>query len=172
MENGPILITSFQAWRSHQPSNSSDDLIAELKSQNRLPTDIVWIRNVPVSFELAPIRVVNALYRWQPRAVLCCGMAEKRGLLSIEQQAKQGDRTLLTSADIPRLLQKTQLSEISYDAGDYVCNHLYYQVLESIYKYKITATALFIHVPILREESKKIIIEDFYNLLITLSKNM
>ena len=155
MQNGPILITSFQAWRSHQSSNSSDDLIAELKAQGKLSSDVIWLRNVPVSFELAPIRVLSAIYTLQPRVVLCCGMAEKRELLSIEKQAKNGDHTLQTSVDVRNLLSKTRLSEISYDAGTYVCNHLYYRVLESINKYKTTASVLFIHIPILREESKK-----------------
>ena len=112
--------------------------------------------------------MLSAIYTLQPRAVLCCGMAENRGLLSIEQQAKKGSYTLKTSVDIHKLLQKTQLSEISYDAGTYVCNHLYYSVLESINKYKTTASVLFVHIPFLRKESQKIIAEDFYNLLISL----
>lgn len=165
MKNGPILLTSFQAWRSHQPSNASNDLIQALKAQNKLPADAIWLENVPVSFDLAPIRVLNAIYRWQPRLVICCGMAEKRALLSIEQRAKKGEHTLETSVNTHSLLQRTQLSEISYDAGNYVCNHLYYYILESINKYKISTTSLFIHVPILNAENKKIILKDFHNLL-------
>ena len=170
-KNGPILITSFQSWRSHQSSNSSDDLIAELKAQGKLSSDVIWIRNVPVSFELAPIRVLSAIYQWRPRVVLCCGMAEKRELLSIEQQANIGGHTLKTSVDVRKLLQKTRLSEISYDAGTYVCNHLYYHVLESINKYKTTASVLFIHIPILKGKSKRLILEDFHTLLISLSES-
>jgi len=161
MVSPSLLITSFQPWRAHQPSNSSDDLIAALQAKGQLPKNSLWMRNVPVSFELAPIRVVSALCQYRPRAIICCGMAENRPYLSIEQQAKRSGKFLGTSANLPELLQQTLLSEVSYDAGNYVCNALYYSVLESIQTYDLSTVAVFAHVPILKGARTRLVLSDF-----------
>jgi pyroglutamyl-peptidase len=167
MRNGPVLITSFRPWRVHQRSNSSHDLVAELyASKNRLPADTVWLPQVPVSFELAPIRVINKIGWLRPRVVICCGMAENRAVLSIERQAKrslsQGPLlSLQTSAAVGSLLSGTRLSEISEDAGSYVCNHLYYSVLKFIDQANWPTVAIFIHIPLLSAANKKLILDDF-----------
>ena len=164
MATSPILITSFQPWRAHQASNSSDDLILALHADGQLPHNSIWIRNVPVSFELAPIRVISALCQYRPRAIICCGMTENRPHLSIEQQAKHAEKTLYTSIDLQRLLKHTQLSEISYDAGSYVCNALYYSVLESIQAHNLPTAAIFAHIPILRGACKRLVQDDFLSI--------
>ncbi|MEM9948316.1 MAG: peptidase C15 [Cyanobacteria bacterium P01_D01_bin.36] len=161
MATSPLLITTFQPWRAHQPSNSSDDLIAALAERRQLPANSIWIRNVPVSFELAPIRVISELYQHRPHTILCCGMAENRPYLSLEQQAIKGCSVLHTSLDLKQMLQNTQLSQISYNAGSFVCNELYYRILESIQKYKLPTAAVFVHIPILEGARKQLVLEDF-----------
>lgn len=156
-----MLITSFQPWRAHQSSNSSDDLVAALQASQRLPENSTWIRNVPVSFELAPVRVISALYQYRPRAIICCGMAENRPHLSIEQRATRAGTQLHTSVDLQNLLQQTRLSEVSYDAGNYVCNALYYRVLESIQKYNLPTVAVFAHIPLLKGDRTRLVLDDF-----------
>jgi len=170
MAQAPIIITSFQPWRAHQPSNSSDDLIAELQAHKKLPDNSIWIRNVPVSFELAPIRVISQIYQHRPRAIICCGMAENRPHLSIEQRATKAESQMHTSVDLQHLLQKTLLSEISYDAGNYVCNELYYSVLENIQKYHLPTVAIFAHIPRLQDERKRLILNDFSEIAQCLAK--
>ena len=169
MSTGPILITSFQTWRSHQISNSSDDLIAALVKSKQLPTDTVWLRQVPVNFQLASIRVISEMQQRQPRAVICCGMAESRACLSIESQAKGISRNALnvlqTSANTADLIADTQLSEISNDAGSYVCNQLYYDVLNYIQASHQPAIGIFIHVPTLSKENLSFILSDFTNIV-------
>ncbi|MGB7086825.1 MAG: peptidase C15 [Phormidesmis sp.] len=170
MKTAPILITSFQPWRAHQPTNSSDELIAELYRQRQLSDDVVWLRQVPVSFQMAPIQVISEIYRVRPRLVICCGMAESRACLSLEQQAKGPHQVLTTAINLPDLLVGTSLTEISDDAGSYVCNHLYYSVLEFIDRATIDTVSLFIHVPILRSGNRRAIIRDFlhiYSMLAT-----
>ena len=146
MTAAPLLITSFQPWRAHQRSNTSDDLIAALQQKNQLPANSFWVRNVPVNFETASIRVLSAIQQWHPHTVVCCGMAEKRVQLSLEKFARQGGQTLETGLNLQSLLTGTQLSEVSVDAGAYVCNHLYYQILNAIRTKKSKTQALFIHV--------------------------
>ncbi len=176
MRNGPVLITSFRTWRVHQRSNSSHDLVADLHTSGRLPADSVWLSQVPVSFAIAPIQVITEVARLRPRVVICCGMAENRPLLSIERQAKVPRQSLptavlKTSAKVSALLRGTVLSEISDDAGNYVCNHLYYSVLKFIDQVNWPTVAIFIHVPLLNLANKKLILDDFVAIATQLSKS-
>lgn len=161
MKTGPILITSFLPWRTYQRSNSSDDLIAELHAAGQMPADAHWLRQVPVSFQLAPTRVMGEIYRLRPRLVICCGMAENRSYLSLERQATRASHTLRTSVDLSALMAETTLTEISDDAGNYVCNHLYYSVLDLVSEVDWQMGCVFVHVPILSQENKGLILKDF-----------
>ncbi|MBE9064420.1 peptidase C15 [cf. Phormidesmis sp. LEGE 11477] len=160
-EPADILITSFVPWLAHQKSNSSDDLIAMIQSQHKLPVNSVWLRHVPVCFDLAPALVIPELQRLRPRVVVCCGMAENRPCLSVEKQAVGKEQTLQTAVDVQTLLENTLQSEVSYDAGRYVCNHLYYQVLAAIEAAKLDTIAIFVHVPILTDENRAVMLSDF-----------
>ena len=170
---GPLLVTSFRAWRSHQPSNASHDLLAAMQQAGQLPNNTIWLANLPVSFKIAPIRVINAMYRFAPRAIVCCGMAENRPLLSLERQARGTSQTLQTSFDLHSLLQGTHLSEISDDAGSYVCNALYYYVLEAIQnrarsnplRSNRVIPCLFIHVPLLNKKTQTFVQADLFSVL-------
>lgn len=156
----PLLLTTFAPWRAHQPSNASEDLLTALIRSQLLPPATLVLRQLPVSFELAPGRVIAKLVEWQPRVVVCCGMAETRTHLSLERQGKQGDRVLQTDLDLEGLMADTWLTEISTWAGDYVCNHLYYRVLETIHRHKWTTQALFIHIPRLTPVTVPLLIND------------
>ncbi|MEL6469569.1 MAG: peptidase C15 [Cyanobacteria bacterium J06623_4] len=170
MTLAPLLITTFQPWRAHQPSNSSDDLVATLAAQGRLPNNSVLLRRVPVSFDIAPIRVLSEIHRIRPHAVICCGMAEKRPYLSLEQRAKGVHRHLQTTVDLPALLEGTVLSQISYDAGTYVCNHLYYKVLESVSQSQRPIGVIFAHIPPLNPDSTPFVLDDFCRISANLNR--
>ena len=47
------LLTSFDTWQTHQQSNSSDDLLAEIIKRGAFPKNIHCIRKLPVDFQLA-----------------------------------------------------------------------------------------------------------------------
>ena len=160
MSRGPLLITSFRPWRSHQRSNASHDLIAAMQAAGQLPRDTVWLAQVPVNFQLAPIAVISEIYRVRPRAVICCGMAENRPYLSLEQQAKGASDYRQTHLDLADLLADTWLSEVSYDAGGYVCNWLYYCVLQAIETSAMELPCLFVHVPVLSTYTQRWIQRD------------
>jgi pyroglutamyl-peptidase len=183
MRNGPILITSFQPWRAHQRSNSSHDLLAELYACDRLPTHSVWLPQVPVSFAMAPMYVITEIARLRPRLVICCGMAENRPGLSVERQAKKSIHpadtacvsktspiTLQTSVKVSDLLAGTLLSDVSEDAGSYVCNHLYYNVLRFVGQVNWPTKVIFIHVPCLNLANRRLILDDFVTIVTKLSE--
>lgn len=168
-----ILLTTFQPWKAHQISNSSDDLVAQLQFEGRLPPNSVWLRHVPVSFDLAPVQVIEKMRYHRPKVVVCCGMAEKRPYLSLEQQASWQQQTLTTDLDLSRLLEGTLLSKISYDAGQYVCNRLYYAVLEATQQYNClqnwATQVIFVHVPVLSSANQRLVVDDFSKILMRLA---
>lgn len=156
-----LLLTTFASWRAHQPSNASDDLVAALVQQYRVPEGTVMMRQVPVSFALAPCRVIAKAIELRPRVVVCCGMAEPRTHLELELNGKSPNHTLQTSLALGQLMEGTCLTRVSHCAGDYVCNHLYYHLLQAIHTHRLPTQALFIHVPLLTAANQPWILQDF-----------
>jgi pyroglutamyl-peptidase len=156
----PLLLTTFAPWRAHQPSNASDDLVKLLIQRQALPDTAYILRQIPVSFDLAPCRVIAKMVELQPQVVVCCGMAETRTHLELELNGKSSTKTLRTSLALNRLLANTHLSQISHCAGDYVCNHLYYHLLDAIYRHRWSTQALFIHIPRISPANEPLLIHD------------
>lgn len=157
-----VLLTSFTTWLPHQKSNSSDDLLAELLQRN-CSVDLHLLRQLPVDFVLAPQQTIAHIQKLQPQVVLCCGMAESRSKLTVESQAVQGDQVLKTRFNLPKLVAELPMTEISHDAGRFVCNATYFAVLEHLRN--LPYLGLFVHVPMLTKENRGAIVADFETLL-------
>jgi pyroglutamyl-peptidase len=155
------LITTFQTWLPHQVSNSSDDLIGHLLKTDRLPSDCQLLRHIPVDFHVAPAMVLARIAERPPQRVVCCGMAESRSTLSVESNARWQSDWRFTSVNLHQLLQPTIDTVVSHDAGRFVCNYLYYQVLRTV----PALPTIFVHVPLLTDERMDAIATDFLTLL-------
>ncbi|MEA5450746.1 hypothetical protein VB780_19355 [Leptolyngbya sp. CCNP1308] len=160
-----MLITTFAPWRAHQPSNAADDLIGHLQRQRQIPSGTAVLRHIPVSFELAPIRVIAKVAELRPSVVVCCGMAEGRTHLNLERYGRQEDRAVPTSLPLEALMADTHLTVISDCAGTYVCNHLYYRLLGAIAKHRWPTEALFVHIPPLTPATRPIFAHDLAHIL-------
>ncbi|MCU0549837.1 MAG: peptidase C15 [Leptolyngbya sp. Prado105] len=164
-----ILLTSFSTWLDHQTSNSSDDLLDAIAYRQ----DCHFVRSIPVDFELAPKVTIKKIQEIQPDAIICCGMAESRELLSIESNGRFQSEILRSAFAVPgatrlaleSLLEGTTTSEISHDAGNYVCNYLYYCVLKYLERHQLTQPCVFIHVPVLTPDNLDAIVADFLMIL-------
>ena len=156
-----LLLSSFDTWQAHQPSNSSDDLLQLLASERGFLRKAIFLRKLPVDFQLAPEQTLVALQSTQPRATICCGMAEARSQLTVESQGTRGESALHTLLDLPHLVQSLPFTEISHDAGDFVCNHLYYEVLQYWRDRDPLHPCLFVHVPCLTPDNTAAILADF-----------
>ncbi len=88
-------------------------------------------------------------------------MAESRSQLTIESNANCGDRVLKTQINLQGLLTGLSSVEISDDAGKFVCEGLYYSVLNYIDKYQLNIDCIFVHVPVLTQENLAEIVADF-----------
>lgn len=166
-----LLLTSFAPWKAHQESNSSDDLVYLLAERKQLPTNTILIRRLPVHFQLAPCQVLSALFQYKPDTVVCCGMAESRSLLNLERYGRSHHDRLETSLDLEQLCEHTKWTTISEDAGNYVCNALYFQLLAHIRQNDLATRALFIHVPPLNAYNREAIAQDLHKILAELETN-
>jgi pyroglutamyl-peptidase len=168
-----VLITSFTTWKSNQPSNSSDDLLEEVLQARSLPPSVYFLRQLPVNTPVARDLAIAQITRLHPQVMLCCGMAESRQKLSLESRAtlavsaKQhvGFQTLHTPMPLPELMEDLTYSEISHDAGRFVCNSFYYSMLDYFKTQNLRCDCLFIHVPILTHVNRSQISIDFCKIL-------
>ncbi|MGA1600910.1 MAG: peptidase C15 [Prochlorothrix sp.] len=205
-----FLLTSFDIWLTHHTHNSSDQVLGLLVQQQRLPADCQLLRCLPVEIEGAFGAVQAAIEQFQPDFVICCGMAEGRSSLDLEQQAidcpiqasaenpsaddgmagnphprrdwgqnarqnsshtprsedfQENPRVLQTQINLVSLIPDLTQTCISTDAGRFVCNGLYFRVLDWIDRHRSASQALFIHVPCITPDNEAAIVADFGTLL-------
>ncbi|MEM1280980.1 MAG: peptidase C15 [Cyanobacteria bacterium P01_H01_bin.152] len=160
-----LLITTFAPWKAHQTTNSSDDLVALLCNRQLLPTRTRVLRNLPVHFQLAPSQVIAAMYQYRPTTVVCCGMAETRSRLNLERYAHGLGERLETPLNLSQLAAGLEWTTISHNAGNFVCNALYYELLRHIQKHDLGVQSLFLHVPQLNNYNRQPLIQDFVSVL-------
>lgn len=160
-----ILVTSFQTWLPHQTSNSSDDLITIIERQVCDFASLFCLRQLPVNIVQASQKAIAIITQFQFDAIVCCGMAESRQKLTLESHAVCGDHCIYTSINLVELVELLADTTISHDAGKFVCEGLYYQLLNHLELSKISIPCLFVHVPKLNSSNLKIIHQDFYSIL-------
>lgn len=156
-----ILLTSFDIWLPHQQSNSSDDLLIEVGKLNSLVYDLTFLRQLPVDGQLASSQVQAKIEVVQPNYIILCGMAESRKQLSVEKIASKAENILQTTVDLEQLVAEATAIEISDDCGKFVCEHLYYSVLDYLRQHQLTVPCIFVHVPVLTKENFEGIFADF-----------
>ncbi|MEB3356435.1 MAG: peptidase C15 [Synechococcales bacterium] len=160
-----ILLTSFTTWKPEQPSNSSDDLMDEVIARYPYRDALHIRRKLPVDFQLASRRAIAAIRAVRPGAVVCCGMGERRTSLDVESRAVNGDRILYTPVNLEALTAGLAMTGISHDAGRFVCNQLYYDVLNHLQLNGPGHPCIFVHVPVLTPDNRGAIAADFLMLL-------
>ena len=167
--NTTILITSFSTWKSHHTTNSSDDLL-HLLLEKELDS-FHHLRSIPVSFELSHQHVLTRFDELKPKVIICCGMTEERSKLNMESRAVLDKQILKTGLDLEMLTADLPMTEISHDAGQFVCNTLYFKTLKHLSLQEEDHHCVFIHVPLLTEENKDQLLADFI-LIIERLKNV
>jgi pyroglutamyl-peptidase len=165
-----ILLTSFDTWLPHQKSNSSDDLLAKISQIQSLPDSLTYLRKLPVDFQEAPNLAIAQINQIQPDTIICCGMAENRQKLTVESCACGDTDILKTGVNLEQLVGDLGITEISHDAGKFVCEALYYGALKHIYNSQLPTQCIFVHVPILTDENLDKIVADFLLLELRLRK--
>ncbi len=129
-----LLLTSFRPWSAHQTRNASDDLLLALRNRSPDPLNqtgltLQFLHRLPVYTVLAYEQILQAQQEVQADFIICCGVAESRQVLSLEAQAQLGSSRYLTPLPLAQLQAGLSHTEISHDAGQFVCNGLYYGLL-------------------------------------------
>ncbi|MBW4645120.1 MAG: peptidase C15 [Goleter apudmare HA4340-LM2] len=156
-----FLLTSFDIWLSEQLSNSSNDLLLEVAKLDSLSHDLTFLYQLPVDVQLASECVIAKINELKPDYIICCGMAAKRTQLSVEVRASCQESVLYTGVDLGQLVLGAETIEISHDCGKFVCEGLYYSVLDYLHQSQLTMNCIFVHVPVLHPENLVRILEDF-----------
>lgn len=133
----------------------------------------VVARELPVSYDGSSTALRAALQEVQPDALISLGVAVGRDVVSLEQVAinldsagiedNDGDRrcdepivpdgreayfsSLPVRASFERLRAAGEPVEISYTAGTYVCNHVFYEGQRISRELGLSIPAGFVHVP-------------------------
>lgn len=160
-----VLLTSFQTWKPHQASNSSDDLIAELLSHRTVSPTLHTLRHLPVDFLQAPLQAIAQVNRLRPDVLVCCGMSEPSETLNLELQAIAHNEVWQTPFDVNALADGLEMTRVSHDAGRFVCNYLYYTMLRYAHDQRLPLRCLFIHVPVLSDRNRSPLLNDFQRVL-------
>jgi pyroglutamyl-peptidase len=166
-----ILLTSFQTWLPHQKSNSSDDLLNLMnlvnihRVQQLKLNSLLFLRQLPVNIELATQQVTDAIKVINPHGIICCGMAESRSKLSLESCASWSQDCVFTKVNLNELVNCLNDTNISHNAGKFVCEGLYYRVLKYIQTEKLYLPCIFVHVPALLPHNLSLIEADFQTII-------
>jgi pyroglutamyl-peptidase len=179
-----ILLTSFQTWLPHQTSNSSDDLLSHIGLLEFPGISLTFLRQLAVDVAIARNFAIAKIEEVLPDAIICCGMAESRSKLTVESQANYYYRTsvldytslsdiesksdgvlIKTSVNLEELVAGLAVTGISQDAGKFVCEGLYYQVLNYLRSRHLDIGCIFVHVPILTPDNLPIIVSDFCRII-------
>lgn len=166
MSSPTLLLTSFRTWKSEQSSNASDDLLIDVSHRYPHRGYLRLLRQIPVDFQLAPQQVIQAIQAHAPHAVICCGMGETRTMLCVEDRATDGDRVRYTGVNVNRLISGLPVTRVSQDAGQFVCNRLYFDVLDHLQSRGADCPCIFVHVPVLTAENQDAIAADFHSIIL------
>ncbi len=171
-----ILVSGFKPFRGEK-INPTEILIDELELMKKQSPDFGDFSTVvlPVTFAEAPRILKNAIDKFQPKKILMLGQAggtKKIGLERVAlnwQEARFADENnyipipsrinetgadaYFSNVDIGRLKQQLDLLhipvEISFSAGAFVCNRIYYEFFQHCGP---GISGLFVHFPFLDEQ--------------------
>jgi pyroglutamyl-peptidase len=171
-----LLLTGFEPFDG-SPLNPSQQVVARLEAEG-LPGIELATAILPVDRLLGPEKLLLAVDTVQPQAVLCLGEASTRAVLSIERLAvnllnftipdNQGvkvedepvvpGRPAAYFATLPvrkafQAVRAAQVPvEISLSAGSYLCNQVFYTLLNYLSRRGMDIPAGFVHLPRLPEQ--------------------
>lgn len=166
-----VLLTGFQPFGG-ESINPSYEAIKQLDI-HRLPCEL-YVMELPVVFYEASRLIIDKMHEVDPDIIIMVGQAGGRKEISVERVAINLDdssipddrgvspqddpislfgptayfSTLPTKLIVSSLHEKHIPAKLSYSAGTYLCNHIFYSVMHELdVSQKNQVHAGFIHVP-------------------------
>jgi pyroglutamyl-peptidase len=163
-----VLLTAFEPFGGETVNASWE--AAKLVDRWRCGEAVVASQMLACAYEICVSEFAEAVERLKPGVVLMTGQAARRGMVSVERFARKGASVARpdnlgvapgAAGEGPDVLEATVptglvarairdagvAARVSTDAGDYVCNHLYYGALRRLAALSPAPAAVFIHLP-------------------------
>lgn len=173
-----LLITGFEPFDG-ETVNPSAQLVQALQGEWIHPGTRVEAVVLPCVFDAALQALAGHVDRLRPRLVLCCGQAAGRSAMSLERVAINlddaripdnagarpidravcvgGPAAYFTTLPVKRMAQALRAAglpaEVSYSAGTFVCNHVFYGLMHLASERPWLRQAGFLHVPYLPQQA-------------------
>jgi pyroglutamyl-peptidase len=167
---GTILVTGFEPFGC-EAVNASWEAARRLEGWSCAGHVAVALM-LPCVYDASVDAFVEAFERLRPEAALMTGQAARRGVVCVERMARNvanastpdnrgiargaasldpGPERLEATApvrEIARAIRDAGVpARLSTNAGDYVCNHLYYGALNYLRRLSPDTPAVFLHLP-------------------------
>jgi pyroglutamyl-peptidase len=177
MSGRTVLVTAFEPFGG-ETINASWAAARALDGW-RCGDTVAVARRLPCVYDACVAEFVEAFERLRPEAVLMTGQAARRAVVSVESVARNGagasaaDNGGVVRSEIasegPALLEATVRpvdvareiraaglpARVSTNAGDYVCNHLFYEALRYLRRQAPGTPAVFVHLPATPEQTPR-----------------
>ena len=174
MSGRTVLVTAFEPFGGETVNASWE--AAQRIDGFRCGEAVAVACMLPCVYDACVAEFVEAFERLRPQAVLMTGQAARRAVISVEkiarigagasrpdnrglvrgEIAKEGPALLegtVRAVDVARAIRGAGLSaRVSTNAGDYVCNHLYYGALRHLQARAPGTPAIFLHLPATPEQ--------------------
>ncbi len=177
MSGRTILVTAFEPFGGETVNASWE--AARVLDGWRCGDWVAVARRLPCVYGACVAEFVEAFERLAPEAVLMTGQAARRAVVSVESVARNragaarpdnrgvagaamtlsGPPLLeatVSASDIAQAIRAAGLpARVSSNAGDYVCNHLFYGALSYFIEKAPATPAVFIHLPARPEQTPR-----------------
>ncbi len=172
-----LLLTGFEPFDG-SPINPSQQIVERLEAEG-LPGVKLLTAILPVDHLRGPEKLLQLIEKYHPEAVLCLGEASTRAVLSIERLAVNllnftipdnqgvqvedepivpgGPAAYFATLPVRKACEAVKAAqvpvEISLSAGSYLCNQVFYTLLNFLVHQGMDIPAGFIHLPRLPEQA-------------------
>lgn len=173
------LVTGFDAFGGEKVNPSS---MAASRLRRRMGSLTVHTAVLPTSYARSAIALRGAIHEMRPDIVLCVGQAGGRSELSLErvainiQDARIRDNdgkqpidrpvvregpaayfsTLPIKACVAELRRAGLPAAVSNSAGTFVCNHIFYALMDMAGRHGLCFRGGFLHIPYLPEQAARL----------------
>jgi len=177
-----ILLTGFNRFGNLEvnPSQLVVERIAR-RMRSRGRADVVTVV-LPTEFAASGVRIQELIRDLRPQAVVSLGVAERLSSIALEWVARNlddaeiadntgdlrqrrpiipdGPTEYQSTLPLERLCNALRARDIPFctsrDAGNYVCNHVFYVACHTIAEEHLAARCGFIHLPLLSENTDNV----------------
>ena len=172
-----VLLTGFNPFGGLEV-NPSQEIVEAIGRRGHSQIGIELATEVlPTEFNAAEKRVRKLIRDLKPEAIVCLGVSESLGAISLERiavniddspednagESRRGEEIVpngppafwstLPLAQILTALQNNNIpAGFSNHAGTYVCNHVFYSALHEVQQLDLRAKCGLIHVPLMVDQ--------------------